>query len=140
MTRLDRSGLTLLYCALKYTKGYLFFVLLGGKNEDYPAPGISRDQKGYCCATITLVMPFSPFPLQDFLKYSKKASLDTSELEVLNTPGPWAPLSIPARPQPVPGVGGGAVGDGGSTQPRMCPLHTSGRERGGTDGGAASEG
>lgn len=110
MTRLDRSGLTLLYCALKYTKGYLFFVLLGGKNEDYPAPGISRDQKGYCCATITLVMPFSPFPLQDFLKYSKKASLDTSELEVLNTPGPWAPLSIPARPQPVPGVGGGGGG------------------------------
>lgn len=139
MTRFDRSGLTLLYCALKYTKGYLFFVLLGGKNEDYPVPGISRDQKAYCCATITLVMPFSPFPLQDFLKYSKKASLDTSELEVLNTPGPWAPLSIPARPQPVPG-GVGAAGDSGSTQPRMCPLHTSGRERGGTDQGAASEG
>lgn len=81
------------------------------------------------------------FALQDFLKYSKKASLDTSELEVLTPAGP--PDSPPGCPhgspkQPVaggvcPGRGGGSgcwrVSAPGCA---LCTLED-GRARAGTE-------
>lgn len=79
---------------------------------------------------------FSPFALQDFLKYSKKASLDTSELEV-----PTPALGQPPLPQAGPTGGVPAVWGalcslegrragralGGGADRRPCSLPTEGR-------------
>lgn len=74
----------------------------------------------------------SPFPSQDFLKYSKKASLDTSELEVLRITG-----TIQSSPAGSPSTGvwpwvGRAVGS-------CCALCTLGVGQGGADLGGAAE-
>ena len=60
-TCLDQLALTLPSCGLKSAWGYLIFVLLGEKKEAGPVAGIVADQKGDCCVTITLVMPFCLF-------------------------------------------------------------------------------
>lgn len=58
-TCLDQLGLTLALLWLEVRLGisYLIFVLLGEKNKTGPVAGILVQQKGYCCVTITLVMP-----------------------------------------------------------------------------------
>lgn len=90
---------------------------------------------------IALIMSFSPCSLQDFLKYSKKASLDTSELEVLTSPaGPTlcspgpslnpphpclqCPPSIFTPEEPVPRRG--------LSSTWMCPPHPGVGEEGGS--------
>lgn len=87
-----------------------------------PEPGRSGRSRGQLLPTAPAQS--SALPLQDFLKYSKKASLDTSELEVLSpalprlppkqpVPGGWvSPPPGPSAPPP--------EGWRGRTWPRRC--------------------